>query len=114
MALSWTAPFDPHEVKDYVVDFTAEMDATSDTLTAVRYTLPADAIAAGLQIDSQGLVLSNKGAQVWLSVQEAEEANLEAAIVAAGGSITYELDLEVDTTAGRLLNRTVKLKLKVL
>lgn len=52
--LTWTAPLDPDELKDYSNTWAAELTATSDTLVTSLFILPSDAIAAGLLIDSQG------------------------------------------------------------
>jgi hypothetical protein len=98
--LKWDAPLDPVELKDYVIDWSAEMTATSDTIATALFELPAEAVADGLSIDHQTNTTTDM--TVWLEVPNAGD---RAAIVGK----SYLIEATITTAAGRTLNVSSKL-----
>jgi len=99
--LKWKAPLDPVELKDYVVDWTDEMTASVDTIATSVFELPAEAIADGLEIDSQ----SNTTliGTVWFNVPDSGD---QLTILGKG---PYEVEHTITTAAGRTLNVSARL-----
>lgn len=104
MALRWEAPFDPDEVKDYTRDWTAEMDARSDTLASVSFELPADAVAAGLTVQDAVRDSTNKKAIAWFV-----SSNPALTLSSLGGT-RVPVDHTIVTAGGRTLNETILLR----
>lgn len=99
--LKWKAPLDPVETKDYVVDWSAEMTASVDTIATAVFTLPDDAVADGLEIDSQSNTTTDM--TVWLNVPDSGE---RLTILGKG---PYEIEATITTTDGRTLNVSSRL-----
>ena len=91
MALTWQAPKDPDETKDYVVDWTTR--------------LSGDTIETSLWIAPDGIVIDSE-----------ENTTTETTIWLSGGTLgdVYELVNRVTTAGGRTLDQTCKLKCKAL
>ena len=89
MALSWTAPKDPDEIKDYVVNWSALLD--TDTISLSTWILP-------------------------VGITSLSESNTDtaASIFLTGGTAgeTYLLNNRIVTDGGRTYDRTLKLKMK--
>ncbi|SRR5579883_2491662 len=105
MAHRWNAPFDPAERKDFVRDWSEEMEKSQDTISEVSFTLPADAIAAGLQVvasEQQNGVL----AVVWFVASDA------SALLAAFDGKDVAVSHSITTAAGRVLHETCMLRIK--
>lgn len=105
MTLAWLAVFDPDETKDYNIFWDAEMNATADTLASATFTLPNDAIAAALTVQSQGVDVTGKRAFVWF-----HSTNPSATSALAGTKVPVKHT--VITDGGRTLQETVFLKVK--
>lgn len=105
--ISWEAPMDPSEIKDYVHSFAAEMTATLDTLITSTFILPDDAIAAGLEILTQGMTAT--GGYIFFQVASGSQAN-------AGfeNGLRYRIRHQVETAGGRTLERSIWLTVKQL
>lgn len=103
MSVKLVAPFDWKETKDYAIDWTPEMDRTSDTLATVNFDLITT--STGLAIASADIDATGKFARVWLTASDPTQ--LEAL---AGETVL--IDHTVTTTGGRTLNQTVKLSIK--
>jgi len=99
--LKWRAPLDPVELKDYKIDWTAEMTATSDEIVSSLFELPAEAITDGLEISSQSNTTTD--ATVWLHVPDSGD---RLSILGKG---PYEVENTVTTTDGRTLNVSSRL-----
>jgi hypothetical protein len=93
MALSWPAPKDPDEVKDYGINWAQLLGADTISTSAWSVT-PVDNLTIG--VDSK----TTNTTTVWLS----------------GGTVgtSYQVQNRVVTTGGRTYDRTVKLKMKTL
>lgn len=91
MALSWEAPKDPDEVKDYSIDWLKLLG--TDTIIASNWIVPS-----GLTKDSDSF--SDSATIIWTSGGSAGES--------------YSLTNRITTAGGRTYDRTVKLKMKVL
>lgn len=91
MALSWTAPKDPDEVKDYGINW-ADLLVT-DTISTSTWTLPA-----GITKDSDSK--TSTATTIWFSGGTAGEV--------------YLIENKIVTAGGRTYDRTVKLKMKSL
>lgn len=89
MALSWSAPKDPDEVKDYGIDWSALLD--TDTISTSTWTLPS-----GITKDSDSHTTT--ATTIWLSGGTAGES--------------YSILNRVVTVGLRTYDRTVKLKMK--
>ena len=89
MALSWTAPKDPDEIKDYGIDYALLL--LTDTISTSTWTLPS---AITKNSDSHTTTTTT----IWLS----------------GGTAgtSYALLNRIVTLGGRTYDRTVKLKMK--
>lgn len=90
-ALSWP-PKDPDELLDYEIDWTKRMPA-SDSIAASTWVAPT-----GLSKVVESVIESNKVAVIWL----------------AGGAVgeTYPVLNTVTTQEGRIMQQTVRLKVK--
>jgi len=102
----WSAPYDPAEKKDYSRDWTLELEATGDTLSAVNFTLPQVAIDAGLTVVVAVTAAANMKAVVWFDCNDA------AACLAALGGQKIDIVHAVTTTSGRELKETLRLRIK--
>jgi hypothetical protein len=89
MALSWTPPKDPDEVKDYGVDWALLLD--TDTISTSTWTVPA-----GITKNSDSN--TDTTTTVWVSGGTAGDS--------------YLLQNRVVTAGGRTYDRTCKLKMK--
>jgi hypothetical protein len=104
MAKKWSAVFDPDEVKDYARDWTSEMNAISDTIDTVDFTVIDS--ASGLQVDSTEIDITEKIAVVWFSASD------KIALTNLANS-TIEIDHTITTVGGRTYNETLGLKIKI-
>lgn len=100
--LRWKIPLDPVELKDYIIDWSAEMTASNDTISASVWELPAEATAAGLAINDDTFTATTTA--VWLNVPEAAD---QATIVGKG---PFEIENTITTTGGRVLNQSAILR----
>lgn len=98
---TWSAPFDPNEVKDYSVDWSAEMAASADTIASASFAVPAAWTTAGLVLDD--VTWDTTHATVWVSVTD--PTTQAAGLVGAQVPVTCT----VTTAGGRTLQRTVML-----
>lgn len=89
MSLSWTAPKDPDEVKDYGIDWALLLD--TDTISTSTWVLPI-----GITKDSG--TSTTTSTTIWLSGGTAGES--------------YSILNRITTAGGRTYDRTVKLKMK--
>lgn len=105
MPLTWTAELDPHELKDYTNSWQAELSATSDTLDTSTFILPSDAIAAGLEISSQGS--TEFGGTVFFEV--ATEFQTDPMFDDPTGTM-FRIRHQIETTGGRRLEISIYLK----
>lgn len=88
MALAWP-PKDPDEVLDYIVDWSARLEA--DTIATSTWTVP-------LGITKNSDTKTNTTTTIWLS-----SGVLDA---------SYEFVNRITTAGGRMMDQTVKLKMK--
>ena len=102
MPLAWAAPLDPQELKDYSNDWAAELTATSDTLVTSTFRLPSDAIAAGLEIDSQSATAT--GGVVFFDVNVADQGSTDWDDPT--GTI-FRIPHQITTTGGRRLEVSI-------
>lgn len=91
MALSWDAPKDPDEVKDYGINWATLL--STDTIATSTWTVPDE-----ITMDSDSHTTT--ATTVWLSGGTAGES--------------YSLLNRIVTAGGRTYDRTVKLKMKSL
>lgn len=104
MAKNWSSAFDPDEVKDYARDWTSEMNAISDTLDTIDFTIiDTD---SGLQVDSTSIDATEKIAIVWFSSSD------KVALTALANT-TVLIDHTITTVGGRTYNETLGLKIKI-
>jgi hypothetical protein len=89
MALSWTSPKDPNEVKDYEIDWSDLLD--TDTISTTTWLMPT-----GVTKNSDTNTTTTT--TIWLSSGTA--------------GTTYSLTNRITTAGGRTYDRTVKLKVK--
>src|SRR6266542_2820116 len=101
MPLTWVAPLDPQEIKDYSNSWQAEMTATSDTLTGSTFRLPSDAIAAGVLIHSQSMV-GNVGV-VFFKINVSDQGSVAWD---SPGTI-FRIPHQVTTAGGRTLEISI-------
>jgi hypothetical protein len=103
--VSWPAPLDPSEIKDYRHSFQAELTAVGDTIATSTFILPADATAAGLEIASQAA--TSVGGVVFFQVNSSKQAD-------AGweAGVTFDIRHQITTTGGRTYERSIKLTVK--
>lgn len=106
--ISWEAALDPSEIKDYTHSFAAEMTATEDEITSSLFILPDDAIAAGVEILSQEM--TSIGGLVFFQVASGHQT--DAAF--EGGGTRFRIRHQVETAAGRTLERSIYLTVKQL
>jgi hypothetical protein len=101
MAKKWKAPFDPVEVKDYKINWEAEMTASEDTIATSVFELPAEAVTDGLAIQTQSNTTTDT--TVWFHVPSVgdQEPMLGK---------TYEVENTITTASGRTLNVSAKLR----
>jgi hypothetical protein len=105
--VSWSAPLDPNELKDYTHSFAAELTRISDTIASSDFILSSDATTDGLTIDSQSA--TDTTGTVWLTVSEAKQAD---AGWEAGKS--YEVRHQITTVGGRTFERSIGITVKQL
>ena len=93
MSLKWD-PKDPDETLDYTIDWSDRM-AAGDTISTCVWTVPAGLTKTTQSISNAEPVWRTTA---WLS----------------GGTIgtTYEVLAHITTAAGRIMDQTVKLKIK--
>ena len=100
--LKFAATFDPGETKDYVRDWTAEMDAVSDTITATSAALVTE--NTGLSVGSVAIDASQKKVVMWLTASNATQlASLVGTVVIIAHTIT--------TAGGRFYKERIGLKI---
>lgn len=104
---NWEAPLDPSDLKDYIADWTDLLDDQGDTISSFTTTRTSDAIAAGLEIDSEALVTGNKKIRIWFKVNA---ANQDDAGFTKGVSLGTEI--EIVTTGSRTIEKTFNLLVK--
>jgi hypothetical protein len=100
--LKWKAPLDPVELKDYVVDWEAEMTASSDTIVSALFELPPEAVTDGLAIASQSNTTTDM--TVWFEVPDVGTNRTDIL------GKKYEIEATVTTNNGRTLNVSSLLK----
>lgn len=103
--LKWTGPFDPDDTKDYTANWAAELTARDDTIASTIFTV--DETTTGVTIVSTVIDATETKAIAWISA--ADKPKVEALVgqtVAIAHSIT--------TAGGRVLNKTLGLKIKAL
>lgn len=105
MSQIWEAGWDPDEQKDYMVDWTEELDADSDTIDTVYFTLPAEALDADIVAYNLGMDVTQKKALLWI------KSNDPAATRAALIGQTIQIDHRILTTDGRIFNITCELNI---
>lgn len=103
---SWQAVWDPHEEKDYVRDWTAQMDADTDTIASPTFTLPAEALSAAMVVYGVGIDASAKKAIFWV-----RSTNPTTTAAALEGQSIY-IDHTIVTVEGRKYNETLVLKIE--
>jgi hypothetical protein len=99
--LKWKASLDPVELKDYVVDWEAEMTASADTIVSALFELPPEAIADGLEIQSQGNTTTDM--TVWFEVPDIGTNRIDML------GKKYDIEATVMTNDGRTLNVSSRL-----
>lgn len=99
---------DPSELKDYEVTWQAELTARSDTLLTSTFTLPDEAIAAGVEIDSQEK--TEYGGVVFFKVAAEEQADARWEEYGQ----TYAVRHTITTVGGRTYERSINLTIKQL
>jgi hypothetical protein len=102
MAYKWSAKFDPDEVKDYVVNWSAILDG--DVINGSTWEIPSEAV--GLTKDSD--TYNDTTTTIWLSVTSPDTNRATLA------GNTYGLLNTITTIGGRTLQRTIKLGIKEL
>lgn len=90
-ALTWERAKDPDEIIDYLMDWSDELDA--DVITSSEWIVPV-----GITADDT-TIFTNTTAKIWLSGGTAGE--------------NYAFVNRVTTAAGRTLDRTAKLRVRV-
>lgn len=99
------AAYDPDEIKDFTRDWTAEMDATEDTIAQAFFVLPQSALDASLEVMASSISQDGKRAIMWLRTTDPVAArDLLGTKVA--------IDHTVQTAGGRTLNETLILTVK--
>lgn len=104
--IEWEAPLDPSEVKEYTHSFAPELAVTQDIITSSLFILPADAIAAGLQIESQ--LMTSFGGLVWFSVAPANQNDPGF----NDSGTRFRIRHQIETFEGRTLERSIMLTVK--
>lgn len=103
MSVKLVAPFDFAETKDYAIDWSAEMNKTSDELATVDFEMITP--LTGLGIASSDIDATKKFARIWFTTED-------AVLLQARIGETVLIDHTVTTLGGRTLNQTVKLSIK--
>lgn len=106
--LAFASPLDPAEVKYYTLDWSTELDGTSDSISLSDFTLSPTAIAAGLLIHA----LSNdaKRVTVWLKI----DGSLQSDARWSGAGETHSMQTRITTVKGQAFERTVRVTVKQL
>lgn len=103
MSVKLIAPYDWKETKDYAIDWSAEMDRTTDELSTIEFEMITP--TTGLGIASSDIDATKKFARVWFTPDN-------AVLLEALAGETVLIDHTVTTLGGRTLNQTVKLSIK--
>ena len=106
MALKWTAPLDPDEKKDYVRDWTAELDALTDTISSAQFDLPQAVTDATLTATNVSIFDSSKKVRVWFEATNA--ATLRSTFAGNKVSVRHT----ITTVGGRRFNESIELKIR--
>ena len=107
-SVTWDDPLDPAEDKDYLLDWSAEMAAVSDTILTSVWSLSPAALAAGVESDQSSFDATST--TLWLQVNLAMQAN--AAF--AGGGSHFEATNTITTTGGRTYERSARFTVRQL
>lgn len=103
MSVKLVAPYDWAETKDYAINWSAEMDKTSDELATVLFEMITQ--STGLGIASSDIDATKKFARIWFTPES-------VVLLQALAGETVLIDHTVTTRDGRTLNQTVKLSIK--
>lgn len=107
---SWPAPFDPTDHKDYYAEWGNTLG--DDTIISATVALTAEAIIAGLKIDTTdyppAVVDDGKTVEVWFEVEAADREDL----VFDGEGTTLGVIFTILTAGGRRLQQTWALTVK--
>jgi hypothetical protein len=106
MSLKWQAALDPNEKKDYVRDWSAEMDAETDTIASAQFVLPQSAQDATLTATSVTIFDSSKKVRVWFEATDAD--TFRSAFLGK----RIDVDHSITSTGGRRFNETIELKIR--
>lgn len=104
--LIWTDQLDPGDFRDFSISYATRLAAMGDTLSASAWVLPADAIAAGLQVGPDSFDPQN--ASVWFQVAGGNQADANW----NGDGCTFEILNQLTTTGGRSFERTALLTVR--
>lgn len=107
--LTWTRPLDPHEVIFYSIDWSEELDGTSDSISSEGsfWVLSGTAIAAGILIPDGANSHDSQSATVWLTIDESRRND-----VSWLAGQTHVLTHRVVTVGGQTLERVINLTVR--
>lgn len=105
--MQWEASLDPGDSKDYKVDYTTEMTATSDILVTSDFVPSLEAAAAGLEVVSQEHDTTTGTAYFRVATDKRDSPQWQD-----GGTVLTVIHT-VTTQDGRTLRRTLELLVQV-
>jgi hypothetical protein len=104
---AWEAALDPYDVKDYKVDYAAEMTATDDTILTSAFVPSAEAAMDGLEVVSESHTTT--AGTAFLRINPTHRASAEW----EGGGKILTVMHTVTTSDARTLRRTIELTVQV-
>jgi hypothetical protein len=101
--LHWdAAPLDPGEFKDYVLDWSAELDANGATIASSAWALSSEAIADGIEMAAP--FIDEKTVGIWLK----GGTGADASVIFNPPGKQYVIQNTLTDSAGRILQRSIR------
>ncbi|SLN31779.1 hypothetical protein [Oceanibacterium hippocampi] len=110
-AVAWADALDPHEFKEYVAQWgTVNAANGGATIASATVALSAEAVTAGVVIDDAAHppASNDDDVTIWLRVEP--ENRLDAAFDGEGA--TFGVEITIDDSDGRTLQRTWQLTVR--
>lgn len=107
-SITFGSALDPQELKYYTIDWTTELDGTSDTIALSEFTLSPSATVAGLLIHA--VTTDTKRITVWFKL----DASVQNSTVWLGAGEVHTMLTRITTVSGQIFDRTIRLPVRQL
>lgn len=101
----WVEPLDPCDLKEYVGDWSDQLESVDDRIISITITPPALATTEGLIINRSSFEPFGK-VTVWFEVDAAQQDNARW----TGLGQRYDIDIKIETQGGRRIEKSATLR----